>query len=200
MTHEMRPQVEQMICEEIQQHGRLFDRADLSRRVTAMGVSKRTLYRWIDAVLYRTTPAGLGAAAATAGGARDGGMIPVLEKLRTCIAVAEQVIAQAEQGVSGGGKRAGATEFRLLLMASEHLRRTMETAAKLHDRVTTIAQLERFHAAIFDELRAESPEIAERVVRRLQRINVAWGGATGPDSANGADAMPPDRDATTADA
>lgn len=179
MTHEMRSRVEALILEEIDQHGRLFNRADLLRRVREWGITKSTLYRWVDAVLYRTTAAGLACAAGGTAADGDGGMIPVLEKLRTCITVAEQVIAQAEQGVGAAGRRAGVTEFRLLLMASEHLRRTMETAARLHDRVMTTAELDRFHAAIFDELRAEAPDVAARVVSRLRRINIAWGGGDG---------------------
>lgn len=65
---------------------------------------------------------------------------------------------------------------RLVLSAAEAMRRNLETAVRLQQAMHDLARLERFNAAIVEEIAKESPELAQRVVMRLQAITTSWGG------------------------
>jgi hypothetical protein len=103
--------------------------------------------------------------------AHAGGVLSAIEKLHACIRTAEQVIAYAR--TADGGVR----NAKVLLAANDHLRRNIETWVKIQQAVMQLAQLERFHEAVFDVLREESPELAERVVMRLQQLSAQWSAA-----------------------
>lgn len=117
-------------------------------------------------VLTGPAPAPEGVAAAASGPAGIG--IPVVEKLLECLRTAEQVTAYA-RAPDGKVKNA-----RLLLRGNEQIRRTLETCVRLQQAMTELAQVERFHAAVIEEIAKESPELAERVVVRLNQLTAQW--------------------------
>ena len=64
---------------------------------------------------------------------------------------------------------------KLLLAALREARHCLETAGKLQEAMMQVAHIERFHAAIFDCLRAESPLLVERVLASMRQMNQKWG-------------------------
>ena len=96
-----------------------------------------------------------------------GGTLAVIEKLQACIRAAEQVMAYAR--TEDGRVR----NVKALLAASQHLRRSLETAIKVQQTMMELAEVEKFHQAIFDVLREETPELVERVVRRLHQLRLS---------------------------
>ena len=77
------------------------------------------------------------------------GAIPVMDRLNQCVAAADQVIAFAR--TSEGAVR----NSKLLLSASEHLRRCLETAARVTETMMRAERVERFHAVIIEEIGKE---------------------------------------------
>jgi hypothetical protein len=64
---------------------------------------------------------------------------------------------------------------KILLSAAEVLRRSLDTAVKLQQAVLEVSQVEKFHAAVFETVREESPDTAERLLLRLRQLNASWG-------------------------
>lgn len=91
--------------------------------------------------------------------------LPVLHHPRECIAAAQQVMAYSR-------KEDGAVRNpRLLLGASENMRRAVESSVKLHDSILEGVAVERYRQANFDILREESPALAHRVLTHLAELN-----------------------------
>ena len=63
---------------------------------------------------------------------------------------------------------------RLLLLASEHLRKTMETMARISATIMQAEQMQRFNQALLDAVADESPEAAQRIMDRIERTINAW--------------------------
>ncbi|HME20435.1 MAG TPA: hypothetical protein VKI44_03590 [Acetobacteraceae bacterium] len=90
-------------------------------------------------------------------------MISWVEELRGSIQLAKQLIDQARD-------QADPKRIRLVkqaLMASEHLGKCLERAAKLSEIARDLASFERFNQSIIDAIQKEGPEVARRVLRRL---------------------------------
>ncbi len=102
--------------------------------------------------------------------ARIGAGVAVFAKLENIVADIERVRAVAFHD-DGRIKNS-----RMVLKAAEEMRRSLETVVKLQQVMNDIAGLERFHAAIIDVIREESPELAQRVLRRLDDLAARWGG------------------------
>ena len=100
--------------------------------------------------------------------------MPVMEMLAECVSSARQIM-QALTTEDGKVKNS-----RMFLTASEHLRRSLETAAKIYSGMEEIQQVAKFHAAVVEELRLESPTLAARVVQRMQALSRQWGVAAPP--------------------
>jgi hypothetical protein len=96
--------------------------------------------------------------------------LAVMEKLATCLAAAQDVMSRSRDaaGVVRNGK--------MLLAASEHLRRSLETAVKLQEAITDGLEVEQFHASIMEEIAAIDPVVAGRIAARLLEMNAAWAG------------------------
>ncbi len=90
--------------------------------------------------------------------------VSVIGHLHNCMETAEQVMAHAR--TDEGEVR----DARLLLSASEHLRRSVETVAKLYQAIKHVQKLDAFHEAVVAEIADESPELAERVLARIARL------------------------------
>jgi hypothetical protein len=202
----LRAEVEQAVTEEMERSGPSgFLKDDIVRRFTGRGAGRSTLYRWVTAILesgrpgqqlarqvkaaatarVERTPEAVAMAEAAASAAIDklpmvvtvddiaggGGTIPVIEQLNECIAAARQVMAHSRTD-SGLVRNA-----RMLLAASEHLRRSLDTSARLHEQMMAVMQVERFHEAVFNVLRRQSPDLVKQVLGELRRLNADWGSA-----------------------
>jgi hypothetical protein len=166
----------------------------LVKRFMGRGASRTTLYRWAseleasgkpdqhvvrkvrEAAAARAVIAADPAVAAAAEvGARlpalvkvehvvSAGAIPVMDRLNQCVMAAAQAVdhARLEDGRIRNAK--------LLLAASEHMRRCVETAGRITEVMMRAERVERFHAAIIEEIGKEAPVVAERLAMRLAAI------------------------------
>jgi len=105
--------------------------------------------------------------AATA--SRVHGSFAIIDNLQSCMTAASMVMANAQRAPNDP------RSARLVLQASETLRRTMETAIRLHDALWNAARVEEFHAAIIAEVAANDGPTAERIMARLEEIAHRWG-------------------------
>ena len=163
-------------------------------------VGRSTMYRWIDALLDtpldRATAeiirdARQGSPAQVQSVAREiqeraAGMFPVLptieetaavvipvpvvEKLNMCLAAAQDVMSRSRD--TAGAVR----NSKMLLAASEHLRRSLETVVKLQEAISDGLQIEQFHATIMEEIAKIDPMVAGRIATRLLEVNAVWAG------------------------
>lgn len=99
-----------------------------------------------------------------------GSAIPVVERLRQCLAVAEDLMRHSRDP-EGRIRNAG-----LLLRASEHLRRSLETATRIAETMRQVDQVDKLHDIILQEIGKLSPECAEAIVIRVAQIAGEWGG------------------------
>ena len=184
---ELREQVEAAVAVAFARNGEAMSNVAIVRAFSGRGASVPTLYRWVRMALAKG--AGLPPAASVED--RDpvespalsrgvvsalpvlpystsylaAGALPALTELRECISAAQQVMVYARK--ADGTVR----NPRLLLAASENIRRAVESSVKLQDTVMDLIAVERFHKAIFDMLLEESPAFARRVVERLEELN-----------------------------
>jgi hypothetical protein len=94
-------------------------------------------------------------------------------KLQACIRAAEQVMAFAR-------KEDGTVKMsKTLLAASEHLRRSLETAVKLHEAIRTVSDIDRFHdelIAVVGEVAEKHPAAAEFLLGKMREVAARWRG------------------------
>jgi hypothetical protein len=200
---DLRGKVEAAVMAEIEASGmEAFNRDGIMRAFKGKGASPATLYRWVSDTLksgmpaehfskrIRAAEAEKAKAEAKAAGLPEppppppepmravmtidrahasGAAIPIIEKLMGCIRSAEKVIAHAEH--EDGKVKAP----RLLLTASEHLRRTLETAVRLQEAMADLNHIEQFHAAILSALRDVDPDLERRAIARLREVHSQWG-------------------------
>lgn len=205
MSKELRAEVEAATIAELKRVGPdELNKAELARRFEGRGPSRATLYRWIDgplksgaagqelardvkaaaeerakapdpprAVVEAAAPK-LPAVVTVGDVASSGGVIPVIERLTACLETAEQVMAYARN--ADGTVRSA----KILLAASEHMRRSLDTAAKLQQAMHSTARVEEFHGAVLELLEGvarDFPQAAEAIVSRLGQLSTRWGGA-----------------------
>jgi hypothetical protein len=193
----LRQEVEAAAFAELQNLGpKGVPRAAIVKRFQGRGVSRATLFRWVEAVIAsgkvgawlvervrKSAKAGKAVekGSSTAVAVRDvlpepvtvedlepTGAIPIMQLMRECQAAAKKVMAYAET------KDGAVRNAKLLLMASEHMRRTGETMARIQESVTDVQRLRALNAMIVDEISKESPACAQRIVRRLQSVLEVW--------------------------
>jgi transposase-like protein len=186
----LRGRVESAAAAAFARDGDAMSSVALVKQFSGMGASQATLYRWVRAAIQRglgsahvsTPPLAMAVSDAAPVGVAvparwakppaqvpvGNPMPPVLEQLEQCITAAQRVMAYASN--ADGTVR----NSKLLLNASENLRRAVETSVKLHDAVMDVLAVERFHQAVFDVLRDQSPALAEAVVVRLRDLNAEW--------------------------
>lgn len=63
----------------------------------------------------------------------------------------------------------------LYLKASAHMRASVETLAKVAERLNDAQRIEQIHKVIFEEIRKADPATAKRILDRLQHLQVMWG-------------------------
>lgn len=199
---QLRDEVARAVLAEVERVGPEFDRSALVGKFQNRGVDRATLFRWVAAELASGRPGQhlvRKVKATVARQAKQGkdpakeaaaealtklpavisgtdllpgaaGAVAVIEKLQSCIRIAEKVIAHA-QTAEGAVRNA-----RLLLQGSEHLRRTIDSCVRLQEAAMEVAQVDAFHREIFKALEEEAPEVAHRVLMRLDQIGAAWEG------------------------
>jgi hypothetical protein len=91
------------------------------------------------------------------------GLLPVVALLQTSIQAALDLMEH------GRMKDGGVRNARLIAAGAEHLRRAVETAAKLNETVAAQQEMQAFHRIIMQEITAESPEVQERILMRVKR-------------------------------
>jgi hypothetical protein len=192
---ELRAEVEKVTLEEMARVGPdQFSQDVVVSRFLDRGPSRSTLFRWVGDVLKSGKPGQhlarkVKAAAAeraarspdpAADAAREmreslpapvsvdamagSPAIRVIEELQAAIIDINKVRAYAKNE-SGGVRNAG-----LILKSAEALRRAVETAARLAQQMHELAQVERFHDAIIQEVAKESPAAAERILAAVGRL------------------------------
>lgn len=105
----------------------------------------------------------------TASASTGHGSFAIMDNLQRCITAANRVMANAQRAPND------ARSARLVIQASEHLRRCMETAIRLHDELWNVARVEEFHSAIIAEVATNDAPTAERIMLRLEEIAHRWG-------------------------
>ena len=197
---DIRGELETAILAEVERCGlEGWSKDAVIKRFLGRGPSRTSLYRWLGEIVASGRPgqhvAGIVKAAVADRAAREanpaaaaaaevrtrlpavvkiddvagtGAGLGVIQHLRQCVRVADQVITFARN--ADGSVR----NSKLLLTASEHLRRNLETAAKITDQMLRAERVERFHTAIIEEISKESAVLAERVAMRLARLSAQW--------------------------
>ena len=189
----LREKVAVAVADEIARVGvDAFKAAPLARQFAGKTASPATLYRWIEAAkpaavdklaheiklasLERSERVADPAADAarevvellpvitTADIAGAGGVVEFTEKLGECVRVAEQVMAHAR------GQDGKIRNVRALLAGSEHLRRLLETAAKMREGLRQDRDLDALMKNLVAEIAKESPACAERILHRVTGI------------------------------
>ncbi len=184
-----------------------LDRDAIVKRFLGRGPTRSTIYRWISDIVASGTPGQhvvrqvrkaaerrakrqpdpAAAAAEVAAevveaapaplprveqmvdGARS--VVDVVERLNACITIAEKLIRHAE--TAEGGVR----NSKLMLNASEHLRRSLQTVVQLHAAINDVARVDAFNADIIATVRAvhlECPQASELILRRTTALAAKW--------------------------
>ena len=176
-----------------------FQAAAVAARFADRGVHRATLFRWVAAAVAsghlgqavgrqiaqsaeRRAAAGQDPAEAAAeliaermpevttlddiGSARGAG---VLDHLNECIRVAHAVMRHATN-LDGTPKMS-----KLMLGASEHLRRCTETSVRVLEKIHEVQRVEQFHRLILEEVRKEAPDCHRRILERMDTVAGQWG-------------------------
>ena len=197
----MRAEVIAAAVAEIDRTGPDRFRAAVARRFADSGLHRATIYRWIDAaeksgllgqrvgeaLQQRTQSAAEDPSDPTGKIAEANQMLAKLpqianfgdvtgqepirfaDALRECIMAARDVMRHARDA-DGRVKMP-----KMLMLGSEHLRRSMETASRILEKVHEIQRVEEFHKIIIDEIRKVDGEAAMRILERIDVISRDWG-------------------------
>jgi hypothetical protein len=166
------------------------------------GVHQATLYRWFDAIIASGKPGQHAARKVKEAVAERAARAPepkaaVAKEVESLL----PVVVQLEDVTAGGGKTTNVLErlarvtedvellvkhaktedgkvrnSRLLLSAAGELRKCLETSVKFYQAMREVENVDRLHATIVEEIRRESPEVAERILRRMRAVAAAWVG------------------------
>jgi hypothetical protein len=143
-------------------------------------VSKPTLYRWASALIASGAlhqdadhPADVllaaeGAITADIRLAPNGRAFAVVDTLERCIRSANEVMNQARR------LRYRPENGKVILMAAETLRRSLETTLRLRQEILSAEAIDRFHLEIVATIREECPAAANRLMARLEDIAREW--------------------------
>lgn len=168
--------------------GPAFLRAPIIAAFVAAGLGRATAYKWMKAdsdICARdfpeiTVPAMQAASDADTEAARafeippmpslvvlqhrvrKEGLLPVVELLHGCIGVFQQAVE------FGRAKDGSMRNPALMMKASEHLRRAIETAAKLNETVAAQQEMTRLHEIIMGEIARVAPETERSIIQAIQ--------------------------------
>lgn len=103
-------------------------------------------------------------------------VIDIMGILRRNLLVGDELIRHARNAETGGIRNS-----KLMIGAIETIRRTVETIARVNDSLEQTRQLQAFHSAIFEMLKQEAPETAERVLMRMKQLSSTWASYLEPE-------------------
>ena len=175
-------------------------RAAVVQRFVDRGLKRSTTYRWLDAAeksgllgqqvgeaLRQRTPLAAEDPDPTGDIAAANQMLAKLpqianfgditgqepirfaDALRECITAARDIMRHARD--SEGKVRVPKT----LMQGSDLLRRSIETASRILEKVHEIQRVEQFHKIIIEEIRTVDAEAAMRILERIDVISREWG-------------------------
>jgi hypothetical protein len=176
-------------------------RAAVVRTFVDRGLNRATLYRWLDAAeksgelgqrvseafRQRTQPAAEDLSDPDGKIAAANQMLSKLPQiadfgditgqepirfagcLRECITAGRDVMRHARD-TEGRVKMP-----KMLIQGSDLLRRSIETASRILEKVHEIQRVEQFHKIIIDEIRNVDGEAAMRILERIDVISREWG-------------------------
>ena len=87
-----------------------------------------------------------------------------IDLVRRCMSHAEEAITHCR---TADGKIKNLTGF---LKASTHLRSSIDTMARVVERMNDAQKIEEIQSAMIEEIRKESPECAHRILMRIEAI------------------------------
>lgn len=181
-----------------------FSKGALVERFLNKGVSRATLFRWIDASIASGRPGQAAVRAVKKAAAKRiehpprrhrarrpteemveemTEHLPAVVRLEEVsgtptVKVIEElglVVVDLKAIVAYAKDPAGRVRNAKLLMgASDRIRACLETTIKIHAAMRDIDQVDRLHAAMIAEIAKESPEVAERVVRAMRAVAANW--------------------------
>lgn len=96
-------------------------------------------------------------------------LIEMGQKLNTCMEEMEALMKHSKND------KGGIRNTRLLLQATEGLRRTIDSAAKLRESIWDVRRAELFMTALLNRLRHRDPEFIELVLGDIKQVNKDWG-------------------------
>jgi predicted S18 family serine protease len=176
-----------------------FRKEPVVQKFLGRGAAASTLYRWIDASIASGKPGQAAVRAVKKAAAVRAARTPdpvaeVVEEIRECLPATVRleevtgtptikiidelgtVVADLKALVKHAkGSDGSVRNARLLLSASDRVRACMETALKIQAAMREVAQVDRLHDAILEEIGRESPETAERIYRRLAAMASQYG-------------------------
>ncbi|MCE2580750.1 hypothetical protein LDL36_20325 [Komagataeibacter sp. FNDCR1] len=200
---ELRAEFEKEVMAAFANFGPDFDKSGLMRKYTAAGLNTSSLYRWFDAIKTSGAPGRAFAEKvrdnvrersqasqepAVAIGADIVAELPVVpdpdeivglgvgkivDQMQMCMNVARRIL---KYSFRDDGKPRNA---KLALSASEHLRRSVDTMARLYEMMIAYQQVEAFHKTIFEVIRDVDPIVAETILGRLRQLNATQRGGAG---------------------
>lgn len=96
------------------------------------------------------------------------GLFDVARKLEKCIATAERVmeVCTKDDSISNPD---------LLLRASNHLRQSVESSAKIMEMAWDVKRTEAFHYAIFRRIKDRDPELVKLILEDLRAVSLEMG-------------------------
>ncbi len=182
----VRAELGEMVAKAMAAGGPEFSQAPIVSHFSGRGIGRSTLYRWITdameeaaaqiAVAAREESGvapevealnepGAGGAVATRGivAQADLDATAILHALHDNMEASRQVMAHSRKD-DGSVRNA-----KLLMVASENLRRGIETASRIFEAVHSVQRVEAFHRMILEEIAAESPTCAKRIWDRLEQ-------------------------------
>ena len=92
-----------------------------------------------------------------------------IELIRQCVADSDVV---KKYCIAQDGRLKNA---KLFLQASAHARASAETLSRIVERINDVQKMEQLLNCMVEEIRRESPEVADRIYRRLSVIFDTWG-------------------------
>lgn len=92
-----------------------------------------------------------------------------IDQVRDCIQHADNVVQYC---TLEDGRIRNPT---LYLKASNHMRASVESLAKIAERLNDAQRIEQVHAAIFEEISKADRDTAERILQRIQNLQETWG-------------------------
>lgn len=198
----LRKEFEHEIMEAFSTYGPDFDKAPLIRKYVEKGLNQSSVYRWFERIKASGAPGREFAKNAREEAARRQaapetarpisaeiveqlpvvpaaddvvgiGVGPMVTQLELCINTARRLLKQSE---GEGGKIRNA---RQAMAASEHLRRCVDTMARLTETLIACQNVEDFHKACIDVISSENPEAAQKIILRLRQMNMSRRGGPG---------------------